>query len=346
MRRLAVAVLAALAAAAASVAVAPVPRPAEAADVPAGGTADELQAAIADLANGDTLVIEPGTYRVADLTDGTAGFVFSGKTGASLRAKKPGRVVIEVDADGPGLTADGLTDCAIEGIVFRAEVAPSAGSGLVIDASNGVTIRKCSFAGLGTAIEAGLVPRLLVESSKVADCGNGIRFDTTTAAPQPDDASFAVKRTSFLRVGGRGVDLPVDVSVVEFCRFSMLPGSVAAVISRPIYGDGAQQAIVKFNRIRGGGQGVNVQGDLHEVFSNKIARTGAEGIELGGGSEGYIGKNRVKRSGTAGLFIRTGGHVIELNKVKKSRTFDLLSEVPESANTYSKNKAKKTQFGM
>lgn len=345
MRRLAIAALAVAVATACPV-LGPMPAPAAAAVVSVGGTAGDLQAAIAGLANGDTLLIDPGTYRVADLADGSSGFVFSGKSGAILRAKKPGRVVIEVDAGRPGLTADGLTDCALEGVVFRSGVDAGAGDGLAIGASDGVTIRKCSFVGLGTAIDVGLVPRLLVESSKIVDCGDGIRFNTTTPAAQPEDAAFAVKRTKFLRVGGRGVDLPVHVSVVEFCKFSMLPGSEAAVISRPIYGDGANQAIVKFNRIRGGGQGVNVQGDLHEVFSNKIARTGAEGIELGGGSEGYIGKNRVKRAGTAGLLIRTGGHVIELNKVRKSRTFDLLSDVPESSNTYTGNKLKKTQFGM
>jgi hypothetical protein len=277
---------------------------------------------------------------VADLAAGPNGFLVSGRTGLTIRAL--GKVVIEGTSARPSLTVTGSSNVVLQGLRFSHAGAVGSGSiGLDVASSDTVSVVKCAFTGGDAGIRVASTPNFLVDGSKFDRVVDGVRpADGTTA-----EIGFKLVRVKMKNVTGTGVTANSQYSIVEFCKFAMAPGAAGAVrvlpSPSPING-----VIVKFNKIKGGRDGVQVFGNDHETNDNVISKTERHGVHVESGTGAFVARNKIKGCRGAGVFVGTSGNFIEANKIKKSGAFDIQSTVPQGANTYTRNKFKTSQYGM
>lgn len=311
--------------------------PARGAVVTVGGTSQEVADALANAADGDEIRIQAGTYRSADAL---GAFVLAGRSNVRIRAL--GAVIFEGSGANFSLEIQDCTDVSVEGVRFTHAGAVGKNSiGIDVDGSADIRVLRCRFTGGDIGVRHASTTGLLIEDSKFEALEDGVvALDTTTS-----DIDFKLNRVKMKNITGTGVTMASRYSVVEFCRFKMAAGAAGAVRTYDTPG-GVPGVIVKFTRITGGVDGVQIAGDDHETFDNTIKKCERHGVAVESGTGAYVARNKVKRCGGAGVSVGTAGNIVEDNKIGKSGLFDLLSTVGEGSNTYSGNKFRTSQFGM
>lgn len=307
------------------------PAPARAATISVAPGTGTLQAAIDAAADGDTLLLGPGTYAGAVTVDGRA----------NLRIRGRGAAVIDASGSRTGLNIVNVNGLRVEGVT----ISNATYNGIYVTDSSNVTLSRCS-----------------VDNSSGAGSSSGIEVDGTQDGLTIDRCTFSLwnygvyvnsesedPKVTISRCRIQGATDSETITVynrnVVITRNVIVGSSAEAPTGYGIYLSGlTASCTVSRNRVSAvGDPGITILGSSHTIDRNSIRDVGGLGIQVRG-SGSTISRNSVRDSGDAAFQVVTAGHTITRNKASGTTAIDLRSDVAESENTYSKNKFRTTGF--
>lgn len=279
----------------------------------------------------DTILIASGTYEEA--------LGLSGSRGLTLKGL--GKVVLRRE----GGVALALTDCddiLIENLVFD-----GSSTGLRIDDSTAVNVRRCSFTGIQTTgIHCEASTGLFVSRSRFEPAVEGLDVDGTNRVVV-EQCRFegdgpADKADAFLMEDGVGLVF-VDNQVRRIEAAADTSGRATHIADNRLWdvttgirsrGDGG---FVTGNRLWRVHRGLRVDGDFGvdtHIVDNRVLDAGEYGVRLGS-SQGHLADNLVRGSDEDGvLFQSVSRSLIRGNRVLSSGRYGLNAESASDCGVY------------
>lgn len=307
------------------------PAPARAATVNVQPGTGTLQAAIDAAADGDTLVLAPGTY--------VGGVTVNGKNNLSIRGR--GTVVIDAAGAQTGLNIRNVNGLRVE----RIKIINAGSDGIYTSDCANVSLSRCTIdnssgSGNDSGIEiAGAQDGVTIDRCTFVKWSYGIYLSSTTDDP----------RATFTRCKVQGgVD---SETITVYDKNTVISGNVItgpkdAPSGYGVYlGRQASGCTVERNRVSYvSDPGITTLSATTNIERNSIRNVAGVGIQVNGGPGNTITRNTVKNSGGAAFNVTDAGNTFTKNAASGTTSVDLQSSVLESENTYSKNKFRTTSF--
>ncbi len=256
--------------------------PAAAGSISVPGDAPGINAALALAADGDTILIGPGTW-VEDVDmDQRSGITLKGAPGA----------ILDNATALPALTIRDCDDITVTGLTFDPTVSDFVG--LRIAGSSNVTVSKCSFVRGG------------YQGLEIGPSGNG------------DSSDILVTQCRFVGFSGSGIyDRRTEGLVISKCTINDVGGTGITVTDD---GDRRRRpALITGNSIVDtGNRGLLISSSGVLATKNSVSLTGMEGIAVDGSTvveEVRVEKNTVTTTGDAGIRLRGTGNSATGNRV-------------------------------
>jgi Right handed beta helix region len=303
-----------------------------------------LQQGLDAAADGDTVLIAPGTYR--------GRFTASGKNALTIRGKGSGKVILEardsstLAAVGPALDIDDCNQITIQSLVIQHALATGgeSGAGIEITQSQGVTLDDVVVIGCE---EEGIVvggDSASLRDVEVSACAGGIKITGNNATISDatvhndsvrgivifgDGGSVLDSRISAIR-NGSAISLQGETPTVVRCTvtgvFDATFSGITSTGSSPTIEDNTLRACPTAIDVVYGGFGV--------VGGNLVEDCFDIGIRVGDVSHHITLKNNVVRRCATGFWLHGGSNTVKANRAEDcaSDGFDIQGPAAELEN--------------
>lgn len=304
-----------------------------------------IQAAVDAAQPGDKLILKKGTYGENVVVADKVGLTILGKKGATIAPTTPGlglrllnsefvkvRGLTVRDTSATAIQIEGCADVLIRNCTVR-----NAGFDAILAFdSTRVTVLKNDLAdlvGSGVAllgdtgeIRGNLIARsdrhgVFVAGPNFTIEGNSIE---DTVLPGVEARTFDNIHPNLL-IAENSLDRTNGILVLSYAQVSILDNTVRSAEADAVLVLGCVGVLMAGNLVKESGQdGIEI-GQPSILLSNKVVKSGGDGMVLRTGSDGsLVKKSKIKRAGAVGMRLISSGNTLEKNKATKSAEFDLV----------------------